>query len=165
MKEGEGKIGGKRVIITSVTTFSLFALPYANIPEELLFVVPGIIEFIAFVILFVWVAYQSGRISKKKFDASESLRRSIDDEIEKLTVEVERARNPSTARLLEKQLAELYKERAEQSAVRRKRLKDDIQKYDDHGSRIEAEKETIKTDLVRKIGEELDKAGEVLGKE
>lgn len=164
MKEGEDKIDRKRVVITSVTTFALIALPHVEVPDKFLWVVPGAIELIAVLILLFWTDHQAGRINKKKVSARESLRRSIDDEIEKLTIEVEKARTPSIAKFLDKQLAELYKERAEQSAAHRKGLKDDIQKYDDHDNRLEAEKETIKTDLVRKFGEELDKAGETLSK-
>lgn len=122
MQEGENKFDRKRVVITSVTTFSLLVLPYSSIPENIFFIVPGAVEVIAVLVLLGWTGYQASSVSKKKVNASENLRRSIDDEIERLRGEIDNAHTPAIAKLLDKQLIELYKVRADQSAVQRKNL-------------------------------------------
>lgn len=162
MQEGEKKSNRKTVITTSVTSLVLLVLPIAAIPENLFFIIPGLVEFIAIGVLWGGAGYRANSTKRKKVIASQSLRRSIDDDIDALKLEIERAPNSRIAKILGNQLVELYKERAEESAVHRRDLREDIKKYGDDNRLLQAERESIQDNLVRKVGEELEKVSETL---
>jgi len=164
MQRGGNKPDRKRVVITSATTLLLLALPYAAIPEKLFFLVPAAVEVLALIMVLIWAGQRASNTNKKKASASENLRRSIDADIEKIKLDIERAPTATITKLLYKSLAALYKERDEESAVHRKAIREDIKRYGNHVKILQAERESIQADLVQKVGEEVEKAAEFFDK-
>lgn len=164
MKEDANKPDKKRVTITVITTLSLLVFPYLTIPEKLFFLVPIVVEVLATILLLLWTWQQATKNKKMKVTASESLRMSIDDDIEKTKLDIERASSKTIAKLLEKHLLDLYKEKREESVVHRKGIREQIKRYDDNERLLQAEQESIQASLVQKVEEEFEKAGDSLDK-
>jgi hypothetical protein len=164
MQEGEKKSNRKALVTTSITSVVLFVLPFAGVPENAFFLIPGVVEIAAIGVLWRVAGYRVNVSKKKKSIASDTLRRSIDDDIESLKRDIENAPSATIARVLSKQLVELYKERGEESAVLRKDLREDIKKYGDDNRLLQAERDSIQDSLVQKVGEEIEKASEAVTK-
>jgi hypothetical protein len=160
MQEGGNKPDKKRVVITSLTTLFLLVFPYTAIPDKIFFIVPLVVEGLATLGIMIWTWQQVTSNKKMKSTASENLRRSIDDDIDKTKLAIERAPSKPIAKLLEKHLVELYQEKREESVVHRKGIREDIKRYDHNQQLLQAERESIQASIVQKVGEEFEKASD-----
>ena len=156
MQEGAKGGGKRRVVITSATTLCLIAAPYVAISERFAFLIPGVAELAAYVVLIFWVEHKERSASKKAEVVRTELRSSIEEAIAKLADERQRA-TPAIRKVLDKQLMELYKERDQEFAEHRNKLREDFHKLceDQKASRVESE--TLKSQAVQKVGGELEK--------
>lgn len=157
MQGGEKETKKKRLIITSITTFCLFALPYTPIPEGMFFLMPGIAETAAFLGVLAWVEFKSSAVSKKTAATKSELISTLDKSIEKLNGEIAAATSPAIIKVLNKELTGLYKERSQELAMHRNKLRDDINKLEEDRKSCKLESESLKEQLIQKAGEEMDK--------
>lgn len=114
-------------------------------------------------VLWIWIGYKVADVKKKKLTASESLRQSIDDDIETLKIQIDHAASPKILKQLEKSLADLYKEKLEESAAHRDVLREDIKRYADDDSVLRTEIASIQKQLAEKASEEVKKVGDSVG--
>ncbi|MBA2928598.1 hypothetical protein G9Q86_08435 [Pseudomonas sp. CCUG 57209] len=157
MQGGEKETKKKRLIITTVTTSCLFVLPFTPIPEGMFFLMPGIAEGAAFLAILAWIEFKGRAVSKKTAATKSELLSTLDKSIDKLTGEVAAATSPAIIKVLNKELTELYKERSQDLAIHRKKLRDDIHKLEQDEKALKTESESLKDQLTQKAEEELDK--------
>lgn len=157
MQGGEKETKKKRFIITTVTTSCLFALPFTPIPEGMFFLMPGIAEAAAFLGILAWIELKSRAVSKKTAATKNELISTLDKSIDKLTGEAAAATDPEIINVLNKELTELYKERSQDLAGHRKKLRDNIHKLEQDEKSLQIESESLKEQLIQKAEDELDK--------
>lgn len=157
------KFDRRSVFVTSLSTLILAFLPALSFPDKFFFVVPGVVEILVMGVLWIWIGYKVADVKKKKLTASESLRQSIDDDIETLKIQIDHAASPKILKQLEKSLADLYKEKLEESAAHRDVLREDIKRYADDDSVLRTEIASIQKQLAEKASEEVKKVGDSVG--
>ncbi|MBI6695107.1 hypothetical protein YA0788_23570 [Pseudomonas corrugata] len=155
--EAENKPDKKRIVITTITSSCLFILPFTSAPEQIYFTIPLAAEFLAFCLILCWIEYKGKTVSKKKSVVKTALILSIDSSIEKLRAELDETTNPAIAKILNKQLVELYKEKSEMRNMHHQKLRDEIQKLEDDDNRFKLESKSIKEQLLHKASEEVEK--------
>lgn len=157
MQEGAKKARKKRLIITFTTTSCLFVFPFTKFPENLYFLVPGIAEAGAFFLIIIWVEVKSHFIKRKKKATTQQLFSTLNKSIETLKGEINNTPDKSVKNILKEQLAELYKERGQEDAIQRKKLRHDLGKLEEDEKSCKQESEALREQLIQKAEEQAEK--------
>lgn len=149
-----------RIVITSITTTCLFILPLTSIPDGILFLVPGIAEAAAFLFVIIWSELKGQNIRKKAEAQKTELLSTIENSIESLNLELSKTKDQKIKAAIKKELEELYRERNQERATHRKKLRDNISKLEEDEKSCKLESETARDQLTQRAEQELEKITE-----
>lgn len=149
MIESEKKNKDRRVLVTTITTFFLLALPYVKIPNSIVFLAPITAELIVSLIFILWTAYRSHSASKKKVDATSELVLSLRSNIDSLKSEVASTEDGPIKDMLQKKLSDLYKEKIDEDSKQREEIRLARRKYEKEEGDFRAEHDALKESAMR----------------